>query len=409
MYIIADDVVNIQVETQKNPQTTANEYLQSISNNPIATIITTPNDSSPITYAESEPDDVEDLDDTSESEKYLDYDDFSFSNREKFDRKQPMQRNHRKYKYEGAPMKLKSKVTPQLPNQQSTRKNLNANSNNIRLTSTHSPRNSKQSLKEYEEKLKKRWGLEIWDEKKKKFKLHFSKKAFTYRICEHSPLTASVCRLCEYAEFELALPTIANNLAGRKTKIETPCDCKGDCQLSGPKCCKCMDRRPHSLTYFAYQDGRGCSKIVKRNHFYCPSCNGSKKFGLGLDLKSEEVNFGEDVTCHAVSVSTIDSYEFSDSSNLNLCENLQSASQVTPEPLYFFQKTCGHDCSLKLQLKCCQCSDERPIEETYWVYLVDEEREILDLDEVCDFEVVTDGILVETSRRDELYCEKCKF
>jgi hypothetical protein len=49
---------------------------------------------------------------------------------------------------------------------------------------------------------------------------------------------------------------------------------KVDCQLSNPKCCACLDARPHQGVdgYETYVDGSGIGRGAKRWAHYCPNC-----------------------------------------------------------------------------------------------------------------------------------------
>ena len=44
------------------------------------------------------------------------------------------------------------------------------------------------------------------------------------------------------------------------------------CELTQPRCCTCMDNRPHREAYMTYVDGRGMVLEANRWFDYCPGC-----------------------------------------------------------------------------------------------------------------------------------------
>ncbi|KAJ3122133.1 hypothetical protein HK098_003112 [Nowakowskiella sp. JEL0407] len=276
-----------------------------------------------------------------------------------------------------------------------------------------------------------------------------------FKTCVHSPITPTDCRICgnsyvktkKFSKTGHSLPARKIVISGAVRVVEKPitrkrrqeCDCDTKCQLDTRKCCACMDKRPIRGTYWAYFDGYGYRQTVKRNVFYCPGCNGSSQETATVgsedpvkaDVENSEVaedegalvseNSGvntqnslksEPTTSHTEPEQTFDAgSEISfDVLSITSPQSMSSWSNISNinNPKAFL-KSCGHECCLKLPAKCCGCSDERPVEETYWVYLVQDSSDFSYFNmEQLGYDSVEDGVLVETSRRDQLYCEYCK-
>ena len=76
----------------------------------------------------------------------------------------------------------------------------------------------------------------------------------------------SYCQLSDSERLNLNKMVLATVLDGRE------CPCKAGCQLSGPLCCRCADKRPVREGYAVYVDGRGVSATQHRSYYYCPGC-----------------------------------------------------------------------------------------------------------------------------------------
>ena len=58
---------------------------------------------------------------------------------------------------------------------------------------------------------------------------------------------------------------------GAVTRVRKLCE-HHFCDLTQPRCCSCIDNRPHRTTYLRYMDGRGMVAGAKRWSDYCPGC-----------------------------------------------------------------------------------------------------------------------------------------
>ena len=58
---------------------------------------------------------------------------------------------------------------------------------------------------------------------------------------------------------------------GANTRVTKHCGHQF-CDLTQPRCCSCIDNRPHAARYYKYIDGRGMVPEAKRWSAYCPGC-----------------------------------------------------------------------------------------------------------------------------------------
>ncbi|KAJ3113917.1 hypothetical protein HK098_007529 [Nowakowskiella sp. JEL0407] len=370
-------------------------------------------------------------------EKYLHYGDFSATSH-------PKSKNHISRTQKTHNPDWKFKVTKLSPNAKlfegssSNRKNVNA-TNSLHNTSSSS------SSQRFEAP----WNKVYWYTPPTSIEK-------TFKTCIHSPITPTDCRLCGnyYGSTKKLeklngkkLDKTAKNTPAKKAVVPSrvaskpttrkrlqECDCDTKCQLDTPKCCACMDQRPTRDSYWAYFDGYGYRQTVNRSVFYCPGCNSlnqessasttaSSENAVSTNVGNDEVAENEDAkvssnvkskpnASHAEPEQTFeaDSEISFDVISLKSPHSMSSWSSISdinnPKAS---TKSCGHECCLKIPAKCCGCSDERPVEETYWVYLVRNSSDLSHFNlEQLGYDSIEDGVLVETSRRDQLYCEYCK-
>lgn len=66
-----------------------------------------------------------------------------------------------------------------------------------------------------------------------------------------------------------------------KSHVEKKCG-HHYCELTQPRCCTCMDNRPHRRAYMTYADGRGMVLDANRWSDYCPGCKAAYTESQGL-------------------------------------------------------------------------------------------------------------------------------